>query len=170
MRSKVASSVETLTSPQLMSLETLGSSTMYLSLGERPVRSPVSVTSAPWALSTPSPRSTAMAMRSVVSRFQWTSPEGFSPWSERSPDRLPKWLPMPAVSAAPLCPFWLVHKHAGPVRREAIRSVGRRIVGKGRYAAESVFWPLPVGQLQDATETTEGHGRGANRGDPGARR
>ena len=38
---------ETLTSPQLMSLETEGSSTMNLSLGERPVRSPVSVLSAP---------------------------------------------------------------------------------------------------------------------------
>ena len=39
IRTKVSMSVETLTSPQLMSLETEGSSTMNLSLGERPVRS-----------------------------------------------------------------------------------------------------------------------------------
>ena len=63
-------SVEILTSPQFISWLVVGSSTMNLSLGERPVLSPVSVTKAPSDVRNPSFLSTAKSINEMLSKFQ----------------------------------------------------------------------------------------------------
>ena len=57
--SKCASEMRLLTGPHQMSPDDEGSSTMNLSLGERPVYSPVRVTKPPPSASSPSPRLSA---------------------------------------------------------------------------------------------------------------
>ena len=83
-----------------------GSLTTNLSSGERPVCSPVSTTSGPPSASYASPRSSAWLYSSDVVGFQYTTPDGASPWASR-PDRARTSIPAVATIAGILlclCP------------------------------------------------------------------
>ena len=111
--SNVARSVEMFTSPQFTSFVVDSSSTMNLSFGERPVRSPVSVTRAPCALRTPSFLAIEMSSSTSVSRFQWTSPLGLNPCAVKGVDVGVEVSAMFFPPAVCLCPFLFAHTKIG---------------------------------------------------------
>ena len=70
MAAKCFSEIDWLTDPHQILSRLVASSTMNLSLGERPVYSPVSTTNAPPGAKSPSPRLIASSYKQGAAMFQ----------------------------------------------------------------------------------------------------